>query len=128
MDVNVTLFASGEFPFCPQFTHFIAKDFHIDNSVPSAFIKAVKDGKLPNLRRIELYNCIINDFEWPEVLELSLRSNTGFDTSQLQKLVLNLTELTLDSFRDVDHRISTHLTKTLSLEIKKSKCPQSSAP
>ena len=45
------LYASGEFPFCPQFTHFTAEYFQVDNSVPAAFMKAVKDGKFPNLKR-----------------------------------------------------------------------------
>ena len=111
-----SLVASGKFPSCPHFTHFIAKG-HIDDSVPSAFVKAVKEGKFPSLRRIELYNCTMNDFEWPEVQEFCLKPNTTFDTSRMQKLVLNLTELTLDGLHD--HRISTHLTKLSVLKIKK---------
>ena len=56
-DSEAPLYASGEFPFCPQFTHFTAEYFHVDNSVPAAFMKAVKDGKFPNLKRIKLHSC-----------------------------------------------------------------------
>ena len=115
-----TLIASSDFPFCPHFTHFTADSYDIDDSVPAAFMKAVKEGKLPNLRRIELDHCTVNDCEWPEVAEFSLRPNTRFDASKIQKLVSNLTELVLDSFDssgDVDYRISTHLTKLTILKI-----------
>ena len=88
------LFVSGEFPFCPHFTHFTAEDFIIDDSVPAAFMKAVKGGKFPNLRRIELNDCVLNDCEWPEVPEFSLEP--VFDISEMQKLIVNLTELTVD--------------------------------
>ena len=93
----VTVSASGEFPFCPQFTHFTADGFHIDSSVSVAFLKAVKDGMLPNLRRIELHGCTMNDCEWPEVPEFSWKFNTVkmCDSSQMQKLLLKLTELTV---------------------------------
>ena len=114
--IQCTLFASGEFPFCPQFTHFTAEYFHIDPSVPSAFLKAVKEGKLPNLRRIELNHCELYDFEWPEAPEFSL-TTFEFDTSEIQKPVSNLTELTLDRFSEIDHRISTQLTKLSVLKL-----------
>ena len=93
----VTVSTSGEFPFCPQFTHFTADGFHIDSSVSVAFLKAVKDGMLPNLRRIELHGCTMNDCEWPEVPEFSWKFNTVkmCDSSQMQKHLLKLTELTV---------------------------------
>ena len=78
--IQCTLFASGDFPFCPKFTHFIAKGFHIDPSVPAAFMKAVKEETLPNLRRIEVNRCTVNNCQWPEVPEFSLWPNTAFDT------------------------------------------------
>ena len=92
-----SLSASGEFPFCPKFTHFTANNYHIDDSVPTAFMKAVKEGKFPNLRRIELRECTMNDCEWPEFPEFScvLRGITMFDRSPMQKLLLKLTELTV---------------------------------
>ena len=94
---QATLSTSGEFPFCPQFTHFTAYGFHIDDSVPAAFIKAVKEGRLPNLRRIELNDCTMNDYEWPEVPEFScdLQGMIVSDSSQMQKLLLKQTELTV---------------------------------
>ena len=92
-DSQNTLSASGEFPFCPQLAYFTAEYFTIDDSVPAAFMKAVKDGKFPNLRRIELNDCTLNDCEWPEVPEFSLQ--TKADTSQRQKSLENLTELTV---------------------------------
>ena len=93
---QATLSTSGEFPFCPQFTHFTAYGFHIEDSVPAAFIKAVKEGKLPNLRRIELDCCTMNYCEWPEVPEFfcNVRTLTMSDPSEMQKLLLKLTELT----------------------------------
>ena len=92
-DSQNTLSASSEFPFCPHFTHFTADNYIIDDSVPAAFMKAVKDGKLSNLRRIELENCTFNDCEWPEVPEFSLQ--TDADTPPKQKLLANLSELTI---------------------------------
>ena len=88
------IFASGEFPHCPQFTHFVAHRFQIDDSVPSTFLKAIRDGKFPELKRIEFKNCKVNDtVEWPEVPEFCLETGTNCDTSQMQNLVLNVTEL-----------------------------------
>ena len=55
------LFTSSEFPFCAQFTHFTTEHYHIHDS--AAFMRAVKDGKFPNLRRIELKQCTMNDGE-----------------------------------------------------------------
>ena len=112
-----TLFASGELPHCPQFTHFIAEGLCINNSVPSAFMKAVKVGNLPNLKRIELNNCSLSDCQWPEVPEFSLKVRSTFDTSQMQKLLSNLTDLTLDGLHD--HLISTRLTKLSVLKLEK---------
>ena len=107
MHPRCTLFASGEFPFCPHFTHFTAKGYDITDSVPAAFMKAVKVGNLPNLKRIELNNCSLSDCQWPEVPEFSLKVRSTFNKSQMQKLLSNLTELTLNGI--IDHLISTHL-------------------
>ena len=92
---KVTLSVSGEFPFCPHLAHFTAQNYQISNSVPAAFLKAVKEGKFPSLRRIELKSCTMNDCEWPEVPEFScdLRGLTVSEASQMQKLLLKLTEL-----------------------------------
>ena len=121
-EAQKTLSALGEFPFCSQFTHFIAVRCHIDDSVPAAFMKAVKKGKFPNLRRIELIRCTLNDCEWPEVpeffVETKNKCNTSASagssawssalspppppeaTSQMQKLISNLTELTVNESFD----------------------------
>ena len=81
-------------------------------------MKAVKEGKLPNLRRIEVNNCSLSNYEWPEVPEFSLWPKTAFDTSRMQKLVSNLTELTFGSFNEIDHHISTHLAKLSVLKLR----------
>ena len=85
----------SEFPFCPHFTHFMAYGYQISDSVPTAFMKAVKEGKFPNLKRIELYSCTMNDCEWPEVPEFScdLQTLAMSDPSQMQEQLLKLTEL-----------------------------------
>ena len=123
------LYASGEFPFCPQFTHFTAECFHVDNSVPAAFMKAVKDGKFPNLKRIELKCCTMNDCEWPEVTEFSCGLWTV--TSEMQKLLLKLTELEVwedeEKPLDIDRLIPVRLEKlsVLKLEFLQAAKPQS---
>ena len=96
---STRLSVSGEFPFCPHFTHFTARSCQISNSVPAAFVKAVKEGEFPNLRRIELDYCTVNDCEWPEVPEFSWNLNTVkmCDSSQIHKHLLKLTELTANS-------------------------------
>ena len=50
-------------------------------------MKAVKEGKFPNLKIIELKHCTMNDCDWPEVPEFlgDLRFNTMSDSSQMQK-------------------------------------------
>ena len=90
----VTLFSSGgEFPHCPQLTNIILKHCRIDDSVPPAFMKAVQNGELPNLKRIELIDCTVSDCEWPEVPEFSFKTIWRFDFSQMQKVISKLTEL-----------------------------------
>ena len=110
---KVSLSASSEFPYCPQFTHFTADLLHIDDSVPSAFMKAWKAGKFPNLRRIELYQCVLNDCEWPEVPEFSchLELEKMPDSSQMQKLFWNLTEVSFCGFRNTDCLVPVRLEK-----------------
>ena len=122
-DSKAPLYASGEFPSCPQFTHFTAEYFHVDNSVPAAFMKAVKDGKFPNLKRIKLHGCTMNDYEWPEVPEFfcEIQTSTMSDTSQMQKLLLNLTELEVwedeEKPLDIDRLIPVRLEKLSVLEV-----------
>ena len=72
-------------------------------------MKAVKEGKFPNLRRIELNECTMNDCEWPEAPEFScdLRDMT---MSQMQKLLLKLTELSVSNeSHDFDRLIPVRL-------------------
>ena len=88
------LVASSEFPLCPLFTHFTADGFHIDRSIVSAFSKAVKDGKFPNLRRIDLKNCTTDDYEWPQGAEFS--ANRLSLPLCIENIICQLTELTFD--------------------------------
>ena len=62
-------------------------------------MKAVKEGNLPNLRRIELEYCKMNNCEWPAVPEFSciLKTAKMSDLSQIHKQLLKLTELTVPS-------------------------------
>ena len=41
-----TLSVSGEFPFCPHFTHFSAKNYYIDDSVTCSFHESCEGGKV----------------------------------------------------------------------------------
>ena len=90
-----TLLVSGEFPHCPQLTHFTLEFIQIDNSVATAFLKAVQNGELPYLKRVELFCCIVNDCEWPVVPEFSFGTDKMIDLSQMQKLLSKVTELTV---------------------------------
>ena len=69
-----TLMTSGEISLCLIFTSLTLRGFEIDPSVPSALTKAVNDGKLPNIRRIELRELNKNDVNWPEVPEFSYQT------------------------------------------------------
>ena len=114
-----TIFISGEFPFCPCFTQFAVENCTIDDSVPSAFMRAVKDGKLPNLKRIMLRHCTLNDCEWPEVPQFSLKH---CHTPHMQKLITKVTELQTSKFESlhqlcVDHLLPVRLDNLLSLEL-----------
>ena len=114
LDGNITgrrsiLLASGELPYCPLFTCFIVEHLNIDDSVPKPFMKAVKDGNFPNLRRIELIDCKLNDCEWQEVPEFSLDKGTKSDPSEMQKIISQLSELTLDNCFDINHIVSKRL-------------------
>ena len=88
-----TLFVSGKFPHCPQLTHFILEGCNVDDSVPSALTKAVQQGKLPNLKRIELNFCKVSDCEWPSVPEFSFINDEMLDLRQMQKLSVLMLEL-----------------------------------
>ena len=115
---SLRLTASSEFPFCPHFTEFAAQSYHMDDSVPAAFMKAVKDGKFPNLKRIELDRCTLNDCEWPEVPEFccDFPTETISDLLQMKKLLLNLTELTYKT-ENIDHLIKVLLEKLSVLKL-----------
>ena len=90
-----TLFVSGQFPHCPQLTHLTIEYFHIDDSVHSSLMKAVQNGKLPHLQRLELFDCEVSDCEWPAVSEFSFRTSKMLGSSEVQKLLSKLTELTV---------------------------------
>ena len=91
------LLASGEFPYCPELTHLAVEFYKIDDSAPFALMKAVKDGKFPNLRRIEFRRCVLRGCEWPEVPEFYLFFlNDTSGTFQIQKLLFEVTELTVN--------------------------------
>ena len=113
-----TLSVSNEFPHCPQLTHFTAKHYAIDDSVPTAFMKAVRDGKFPNLRRIELISCTMNDCEWPEVPEFSLKTVEMPDISQMQNILPKLTELSLNESLNIDSVFLRHLENLSVLKVK----------
>ena len=101
-----TLFVSSTFPHCPQLTHFAMNHCHIDDSVPFALMKGVENGELPNLQRIELVYCTVTDCDWPAVPELSFETREKLNSSQVQKLLSKLTELTfriyIDQLSDTD--------------------------
>ena len=88
-----SLFVSGKFPHCPQLTHFILEGCNVDDSVPSALMKAVQQGKLPNLKRIELNFCKVSDCEWPSVPEFSFITDEMLDLKQMQTLSVLMLEL-----------------------------------
>ena len=93
--------ASNEIPFCPVFTSLTVHGFQIDPSVPSALMKAVNDGNLPNLRRIEvdLVNIVnMKIANWPEVPDFRYgASNLGNLKLSLRDLLYKLTCLTLQN-------------------------------
>ena len=126
-DSNGTLFAFGGFPLCPHFSHFSALGFCIDESVPQAFMKAVKEGKLPNLQRIQLNDCVLSDLdlrytstsEWPEIAEFSFETRGKWNL--VRKLVLKLTELAVyessGESLHINHVISTRLENLSALRL-----------
>ena len=119
-----TLSVTSGFSLCPQFTNFLAEKCDVDNSVPAAFMKAVKDGTFPNLRRIELKDCTFNDqCEWPEVPEFSLEVGVKSDASHMKDLILNLTELTVHGSVDLDRVITRRLERFSILKLTCSKRP-----
>ena len=96
-----TLMASNEITFCPVFTSLTVHSFQIDPSVPSALMKAVNDGNLPNLRCIELDLVNIVNMKianWPEVPDFRYgTSNLGNFKLSLRDLLSKLTCLTLQN-------------------------------
>ena len=123
-----TLTASGEIPFCPLLTSLKLEGFEIDPSVPSTFRKAVNDGRLPNLRRIELSLLSKNAADWPEVPELCCETNDLTlslpDQSDVQKLLSQLTHLTVQSpictrkcLVNIDRLLTKQLTKLSVLKL-----------
>ena len=93
------LFISDQFPHCPQLTHRILKEWYIDDSVPSALIKAVQNGDLPNLKRIELIDCVVRDCDWPEVPEFLLDNRLIL---KIPKVLSKLTEFSDYEPSDID--------------------------
>ena len=99
-----TLFVSGKLPHCPQLTQIILEDCNVDDSVPSALTKAVQQGKLPNLKRVELNYCKVNDCKWPEIPEFLLETNEMLDLRQIQTLsVLKLECMDIDNLQQVNY-------------------------
>ena len=103
---KATLFASDKFPHCLQLTHFTVQHCHIDESVPSTFKKAIQDGDLPHLKRVELIDCTVSDCEWPDISEISLETREKLDSPQMQRLLSKVTELTFKS--DIHRAIPVH--------------------
>ena len=97
-----TLSISSKIPHCPQLTQIILVDCNVDDSVPSALTKAIQQGKLPNLKRVELIHCTVSDYEWPAVPEFSFHSRGNLDSSQMQKLLPKLTDLTVCRPSEID--------------------------
>ena len=100
-DFGSTLTASCEIPFCPFFTCLNVEGFHIDPSVPSVLTKAVNDGKLANLRCIEIYDLNNYALNWPEVPKFCYRADISTfpqpNQSDVQELLQKLSCLTLKS-------------------------------
>ena len=99
---RVNLPITGKFPHCRQLTHVALNGCHIDDSVPSAFMKAVQNGELPNLKEIALIDCTGRDCVWPEVQEFSFKIKGKLDTRRKKKILLQLTALTIDKPSDID--------------------------
>ena len=111
-------YGSGELPFSPQLTHLTLALRQIDDSLAATVMKAMKDGKLPNLRRIELNECTINDCEWPEVPEFSFGDITQrCNILQMPKLLAKLTEVTIYFSRKTDIVIPDRLEKLSVLKL-----------
>ena len=117
-DSASTLFISGKLPHCPQLTQIILEDCNVDDSVPSALTKAVHDGKLPNLKRIELFHCTVSNCEWPEVPEFSFKTTWKFDLSHMQKLLSKLTDLDVYYPSDIDLVIPVRLENLTVLKLR----------
>ena len=69
------LIASSELPHSPILTHLTIDGFYIDESVSSELRKAIQEGKLPNLRRVELIDCCkdsLRNLDWPDEVEISV--------------------------------------------------------
>ena len=98
---SVTLFMSGKFPNCPKLTNITLEGCHLDNSVPSAFMKAVQNGDLPHLKRIELVGCTVSDCEWPAIPEFSFKTEEMLDLLEMKKLLSKQTELIVNKPSDI---------------------------
>ena len=70
--------------------------------MPSTLIKAVQNGDLPHLKRIELVDSEVSDCEWPEVPEFSFQTWKELDLIQLQNVLSKLTELTVHKLSDIN--------------------------
>ena len=108
-DRDSTLFASGDIPYCPLFTCLNVGNLHINPSVPSAFTKAVNDGKLPILRCTKLDSVYMNITDWPEVSDFRYQTDNLTlslpDRNDVQNLLSKLTCLTLENPVGTDKRL-----------------------
>ena len=79
------LIAAEDFPPRPTLTCMTLGHFQIDTSASLALRKAVADGKLPELRRIHLTHCTMNDSDWPEVQEFCFQADDIPRKSRVQQ-------------------------------------------
>ena len=70
----------ADFPCCPNLNYFRVYGFHIDDSISSAFMKAVQNGKLRKLKQIKFINCTMANSEWPEISQFSYGASHFFLT------------------------------------------------
>ena len=69
------LAASGEFPTCPRLTSLTIVRYNIDDSVPSRLRRAIHEGKLPSLKRVELISFCERSscLDWPDRVKVSTK-------------------------------------------------------
>ena len=122
---HTTLITSGEIPHCPLLICLSLYGFQIDPSVPAAFTRAINEGKLPNLRCIELSDLTNNVANWPEVPEFCYQAHSlhlYLPGSDVQKLLSKLTCLMLQrsglhNLHGIDRLFTQQLTKLCVLKL-----------